>query len=78
MRLINAHLGLLKAELAVTGREIGIIIALAIGALSLALLIVTLLYTGTWLFLGEWLFGSIGWASSTAACSRSPSSCPSS
>lgn len=61
MRLGKAHLALLQAELAVTGREIGIIIGLAIAALSLALLIVGLLYTGTWLFLGEWLFGSIGW-----------------
>lgn len=60
-RLGRAHLALLQAELAVTGREIGIIIGLAIAALSLALLIIGLLYTGTWLFLGEWLFGSIGW-----------------
>ena len=61
MRLLTAHLELLKAELAVTGREIGLIVGLALAALSLALLIVTLVYTGTWLFLGEWLFGSLGW-----------------
>jgi hypothetical protein len=61
VRLLNAHLSLLKAELAVTGREIGLIIGLAIAALSLALLMIGLIYTGTWLFLGEWLFGSLGW-----------------
>lgn len=61
MGLLNAHLSLLKAELAVTGREIGLIIALVIAALSLALLMVGLIYTGTWLFVGEWWFGSIGW-----------------
>ena len=58
---MNAHLTLLKAELAVTGREIGLIIGLAVAALSLALLMIGLIYTGTWLFLGEWLFGSLGW-----------------
>jgi hypothetical protein len=51
MRLVTAHLDLLKAELAVTGREIGIIIGLAVVAVALALLIVTLLYVGTALFL---------------------------
>jgi hypothetical protein len=61
MRLVNAHLDLLKAELAVTGREIGLVIGLVIVAISLALLMVSLVYTGTWLFLGEWLFGSLGW-----------------
>ena len=61
LRLMNAHLTLLKAELAVTGREIGLIIGLAVAALSLALLMIGLIYTGTWLFLGEWLFGSLGW-----------------
>jgi hypothetical protein len=61
MRLVSAHLDLLKAELAVTGREIGIIIGLAVAAIALALLIVTLLYVGTALFLGEWLFGSMAW-----------------
>jgi hypothetical protein len=45
----------------VTGREIGLILGLVVAALGLALLLVCLLYVGTWLFLGEWLFGSIGW-----------------
>ncbi|MFN8621576.1 MAG: hypothetical protein U0869_12610 [Chloroflexota bacterium] len=61
MRLVDAHLTLLKAELAVTGKEIGLIIGLAVAAIALALLIVALLYVGTCLFLGEWLFGSMGW-----------------
>jgi len=61
MRLLNAHLSLLKAELAVTGREIGLIVGLIVVALSLGLLMVSLIYTGTWLFVGEWWFGSLGW-----------------
>jgi hypothetical protein len=60
-RLVSAHVALLQAELAVTGRELGIIVGLAVGALALALLILVLVWTGTWLFLGEWLFGSIAW-----------------
>lgn len=61
MRMIGAHLALLKAELAITGQQLGIIIGLALGALLLAILILILLYVGTFLFLGEWLFGSMGW-----------------
>jgi hypothetical protein len=61
VRLANAHIELLKAELAVTGRELGLIIGLAIAALLLAFLLVCLLYVGTFLFLGEWLFGSMAW-----------------
>lgn len=59
--LISAHIGLLKAEIGVIAREAGIIAGLGLGLLALGLLLVTLLYTGTWLFLGEWLFGSLGW-----------------
>jgi hypothetical protein len=36
-------------------------VALVIAALFLAFLLVCLLYVGTFLFLGEWLFGSIAW-----------------
>jgi len=61
MRLANAHVELLKAELAVTAQELGLIVGLAIVALLLAFLLVCLVYVGTFLFLGEWLFGSIGW-----------------
>lgn len=59
--LANAHIALAKAEFGVIAREAGIIAGLVVGLLALALLLVTLLYTGTWLFLGEWLFGSLGW-----------------
>jgi hypothetical protein len=60
-RLVEAHLALLKAELAVTGREIGIVVGMAVAALALLLLMVGLIYTGAFLFIGEWWFGSIGW-----------------
>ena len=61
MRMLEAHLALLRAELSVTGRELGIIIGLAAAALALLILIGLLLYIGSWLFFGEWLFGSMGW-----------------
>ena len=61
MRMLEAHLALLRAELAVAGRELGIIIGLAAAALALLILIGLLLYIGSWLFFGEWLFGSMGW-----------------
>jgi hypothetical protein len=61
MRMVDAHLALLRAELAVVGREIAIIAGLGMAALTLALLTLVLVYVGTFLFLGEWLFGSMGW-----------------
>lgn len=61
MRLVNAHVELLKAELKVTGAGVGVIVGLALAALLLAFLMFLLLYVGTWLFLGEWLMGSMGW-----------------
>lgn len=61
MRLIAAHIALLRAELGIAGKELGVIVGLAVGALSLAVLVAILLYVGTFLFLGEWLFGSMGW-----------------
>jgi hypothetical protein len=61
MRMVQAHLTLLRAELSIAGQELGIIVGLAVGALLLALLIGILLYVGTFLFLGDWLFGSMGW-----------------
>lgn len=60
-RLAQAHLDLLRVEMAAAGREIGIVVGLAIAALVLALLMAALLYSGFWLFEGEWLFGSIAW-----------------
>jgi hypothetical protein len=61
MRMLEAHLALLRAELSLAGKELGIIIGLAAAALALVILIGLLLYIGSWLFFGEWLFGSMGW-----------------
>ena len=61
MRMIAAHFGLLKAELALAGKEVGIIVALGAVALIIAIFTLILVYVGTFLFLGEWLFGSMGW-----------------
>jgi hypothetical protein len=61
MRMLDAHMTLLRAELAITGRELGIIVGLAVGALVILLLVLGLLYIGSFLFFGEWLFGSMGW-----------------
>ena len=36
-------------------------VALGVGALVIALLALIMLYVGGFLFLGEWLFGSMGW-----------------
>jgi hypothetical protein len=60
-RLIQAHLALLRAELSIVGRELGIIVGLGVAALMLAVLLLILLVVGGLLFLGEWLFGSMGW-----------------
>ncbi len=61
MRLLVAHIDLLKAELAVTGRDLGIIAAMGIGAVSLVIVALLLIVIGSFLFFGEWLFGSMGW-----------------
>ncbi len=61
MRMLDAHLTLLRAELAITGKELGIIAGLALGALVVLLLVLGLVYIGGFLFFGEWLFGSMGW-----------------
>ena len=61
MRMLDAHVTLLRAELEVFGKEIGIIAGLAVGALVLLILVGILLYVGSFLFFGEWLFGSMGW-----------------
>jgi len=61
MALATAHLELLKAELAGIGAEIKWIAALVGGIVALLLFALSLLAIGGVLFLGEWLFGSIGW-----------------
>jgi hypothetical protein len=61
MGLVQAHIDLLKAELAVAGRQLGVIVGMALAILVLAVLTGLLIVIGTCLFLGEWLFGSMAW-----------------
>jgi hypothetical protein len=60
-KLADAHVALLKAELSVAGRELSIVVGMAVAILVLAILAGLLLVIGTSLFLGEWLFGSMAW-----------------
>ena len=59
--LFEAHKQLLKAEISEIASQIKLISAQAGCALVILLMTGTLLYVGGFLFLGEWLFGSIGW-----------------
>ena len=61
MGLARAHVDLLKAELEGIVAEFKVIAALAGVILALAFFLSLLLAIGGTLFLGEWLFGSIGW-----------------
>ena len=61
MGLAQAHLDLLKAELDGIVAELKVIAALAGVILAVAFFLSVLLAIGGTLFLGEWLFGSIGW-----------------
>jgi hypothetical protein len=61
IRMLDAHVALLRAELGIAGKEIGVIAGLAFGALFIAILALILLYVGSFLFFGELLFGSMGW-----------------
>jgi hypothetical protein len=60
-RLLRAHVDLGKAELAEIVDEVKRFAALAGAALALVLFAALLLAVGGILFLGEWIFGSIGW-----------------
>jgi MFS family permease len=60
-RLVNAHIDLLKAEINEILAQIAVIAGLGFAALVFAFITLTMLYVGGFLFLGEWLFGSIGW-----------------
>src|SRR4051812_23228318 len=60
-RLINAHIDLLKAEISEILAQIAVIAGMGFVVLVFAFLTFTTLYIGGFLFLGEWLFGSIGW-----------------
>jgi hypothetical protein len=60
-RLVHAHLDLLRAELSEIADELKRLVMLAGVAFALAVLLGLLGFIGGVLFLGEWLFGSIGW-----------------
>lgn len=47
--------------MAVIGREVGIIAGLVAAVVGIAVLVAILIVVGGFLFLGEWLFGSMGW-----------------
>lgn len=61
MVLVKAHIDLAKAEASSIGGQLGRAAALAGIALAVVLLAIILLVVGGALFVGEWLFGSIGW-----------------
>ncbi len=59
--MVRAHVDLAKAEMREIGGEIGRAVGLAFGAVGCLTLLLLLLFVGGILFLGEWIFGSIGW-----------------
>jgi hypothetical protein len=61
MALLQAHIALLKAEINDILGEVKILATQAGILLGLALMNAVLLWVGGFLFVGEWLFGSIGW-----------------
>ena len=60
-RLLRAHVALTKAELSEIVGEVRRMVALAGVALGLLFMVALMLTLGLLLFLGDWLFGSIGW-----------------
>jgi hypothetical protein len=60
-RLFRAHVDLAKAELADIVDEVKRMVALIGAAIGVIVVAAFLLLIGGVLFLGEWLFGSIGW-----------------
>ncbi len=60
-RVVRAHVELFRAELAEIARRVAVIAALAAVLVGIGLFVANLLLIGTLLFLGEWLFGSLGW-----------------
>ena len=59
--LLTAHVDLLKAELGDIVSEIKFLGGLLAAAIGVAFFMALLLSIGGTLFLGEWLFGSMGW-----------------
>jgi hypothetical protein len=60
-RLLNAHVELAKAEMADIVDEVKRMVALIGAAIGILFVAAFLFLIGGILFLGEWLFGSIGW-----------------
>jgi hypothetical protein len=60
-RLVSAHVGLLRAEIGEILDQVKVMGTLAGVALAVILMVGNMLYIGGFLFMGEWLFGSIGW-----------------
>jgi hypothetical protein len=60
-RLAQAHIALARAEAGEIVDEVKRMVGLALGALGLLAVAGFLVLLGGLLFLGEWLFGSIGW-----------------
>jgi hypothetical protein len=60
-RLVGAHIELAKAEMAEIGGKVARLAGLLGCAFMLLALSGLLLFIGSGLFLGEWLFGSMGW-----------------
>lgn len=60
-RLVGAHIALAKAEASEIVGEVGRMAALGGVAFGLVFLAALLIPIGLLLFLGEWIFGSIGW-----------------
>ncbi len=61
MALVVAHVDLAKAEASAIGRQVGLLAALGAFAFVLVVFAVFLLVIGAALWLGEWIFGSMGW-----------------
>jgi len=60
-RLVRAHVDLARAEFADILDELKRMVGLFAAAIGMLVLVALLLLIGGLLFLGEWLFGSIGW-----------------
>ncbi|HEX5828710.1 MAG TPA: hypothetical protein VFY23_14380, partial [Candidatus Limnocylindrales bacterium] len=59
--LVRAHIDLAKAEASEIGDEIKVVAAAVGVAIAAVIFIAFLVPIGIALFLGEWLFGSLGW-----------------
>jgi hypothetical protein len=60
-RMIDAHVALAKAEIGLIAGKAGVALGLVAGALALVIFAALVATVGTPLFLGEWIFGSMGW-----------------